>query len=108
MRLAAALATVGLVMLAAPPARAQEAGDAAAGAALARTWCSECHLVDRRQVRGNDAVPPFAAIAAMPSTTSMSLRAFLTTPHGRMPDLRLSRGEIDDVVAYILSLQPPR
>ena len=41
----------------------------------------------------------------MKSTTPMSLRAFLQTPHSRMPDLRLSRDEIDNLTAYILSLR---
>jgi hypothetical protein len=44
----------------------------------------------------------------MSSTTNLSLRAFLLTPHRRMPDLAPSRGQIDDVVACILSLQPAR
>ena len=52
-----------------------------------------------------DAVPSFRAIAAMPSTTALSLRVFLQTPHGRMPDFALSRNETDDVIAYILSLR---
>ena len=54
-----------------------------------------------------DAAPPFPAIARMPSTTEMSLRAFLQTPHARMPDYRLSTPELDGVVAYILSLRGP-
>ncbi len=35
----------------------------------------------------------------------MSLRVFLQSPHARMPDLHLSRDEIADVSAYILSLR---
>jgi mono/diheme cytochrome c family protein len=50
--------------------------------------------------------PGFAAIAAMKSTTELSLQAFLQTPHDHMPDWRLSRQQIDDVVAYIMSLRP--
>ncbi len=41
----------------------------------------------------------------MPSTTSMSLRVFLQSPHGNMPDYRLTREQMDDVVAYLLSLR---
>jgi hypothetical protein len=33
------------------------------------------------------------------------LRAFLTHPHGQMPDLSLTRSEIDDLIAYIESLR---
>jgi len=33
------------------------------------------------------------------------LRAFLTRPHGAMPDLALTRAEIDDLIAYIETLR---
>lgn len=88
------------------PARAQETGDSAAGQRLAAKWCSECHVIGPAQQRGTRyGAPPFEAIARMSSTTPMALRVFLQTPHSRMPDLHLSRGEIDDFVSYILSLR---
>lgn len=87
--------------LLAPAASAQ---DAAAGQRLARRWCSACHEIGRAPVH-NDVSPSFAAIARMPSTTAMSLNAFLSTPHHRMPDYSLTRQEIKDVSAYILSLK---
>ena len=88
----------------AQPAAQQER--MAFGRVVAESWCANCHVVGR-QAQGpvGDAAPPFAAIARMPSTTEMSLRAFLQTPHGRMPDYRLSTPELDGVVAYILSLR---
>jgi mono/diheme cytochrome c family protein len=85
---------------------AQEVGDAAAGQNLAETWCSTCHVVAPRPQRGaSTGAPTFTAIARMKSTTPLSLRAFLQTPHSLMPDLHLSRDEIDDLTAYILSLR---
>ncbi|MBX9701972.1 MAG: hypothetical protein K2X74_21230, partial [Acetobacteraceae bacterium] len=61
-----------------PRAEAQTAAQAqrlAFGKVVAESWCANCHVVGR-QARGPvaDAAPPFAAIAAMPSTTEMSLR----------------------------------
>ena len=56
-------------------------------------------------LHASDAVPTFPAVARMPSTTGMSLHAFLLTPHARMPDIQMSRGQIDDITAYILSLR---
>ena len=53
----------------------------------------------------SDAVPTFPGVARMPSTTATSLRAFLQTPHHRMPDFRLSRTEVEDLIAYMLSLR---
>jgi mono/diheme cytochrome c family protein len=73
---------------------------------LAKTWCSTCHVVTPSAKTGTSTgVPTFAAVAALPSTTPISLRAFLQTPHARMPDLHLSRDETDDLIAYILSLR---
>lgn len=81
------------------------AADLADGKALAEKWCSHCHLTGPGQKRAGDAAPTFTSIARMPSTTEMSLKAFLQTPHVRMPDYQLSRAEIDDLTAYILSLR---
>jgi len=85
---------------------AQERGDAKAGRTLAETWCSSCHVVVPAPPSGTSTgAPTFAAIARMPSMTQESLRTFLQTPHGRMPDLHLSTGELDNLTAYIISLQ---
>jgi mono/diheme cytochrome c family protein len=85
---------------------AQNAGDASAGRELTKTWCDSCHMVDPAEQRGvSNGAPPFAAIAGLKSTTFMGLEVFLQTPHGRMPDLQLSRDQIDNVAAYILSLR---
>jgi mono/diheme cytochrome c family protein len=100
-------ALIAVLTLAAAPALAQpEPGDARAGQRLAATWCANCHQVaPGGPGPSTDAASPFAAIAAMPSTTSMSLRVFLQTPHANMPDYRLTREQMDDVVAYLLSLR---
>ena len=81
-------------------------GDPDAGRALALRDCASCHLVASGQGGpAVDGVPSFAAIARMPSTTELSLRAFMRTPHPPMPDLALTRRDMDDVVSYILSLR---
>ena len=73
---------------------------------LAERWCSSCHVLGPASSSGtSNGAPTFAGIARMSSTTPLSLRAFLQTPHARMPDLHLSQDEIDDVAAYILSLR---
>lgn len=81
-------------------------GDPAAGLGYARAICADCHDVEREW---DDLAafygPPFVDIAAMPSTTELSLRVFLRTPHENMPNLILSDHDRDDVIAYILSLK---
>lgn len=101
------LAILMLFASAAMPALAQtEPGDPAAGLRLAATWCANCHQVaPGGPGPSSDAAPAFQAIARMPSTTSMALRAFLQTPHPNMPNYHLTREELDDLVAYLLSLQ---
>ena len=87
-------------------AGAQQEGDPARGRRLAETWCSGCHVIGPGASGPVvDATPTFPSIARMPSATGMSLRAFLLTPHSRMPDIQMSREQTDDVVAYILSLR---
>ena len=67
---------------------------------IALRRCAHCHAVTpNAPPPTGDAAPPFAAVAAMPSTTEMSLRVFLGTPHVDMPDYQLSRTETDGLVA---------
>lgn len=83
------------------PAAAQDLEN---GHQIARRWCSGCHEIGNAPVH-NDVSPPFTTIARMPSTTELSLHAFLSTPHKRMPDYSLTRQEIADISAYIVSLK---
>lgn len=81
------------------------AADVAAGRALAEKWCSNCHIISGTR-QATDAAPPFAVIAADPAKTGEDLRVWLSSPHSAMPEMPLSRREIDDVVAYIRSQAP--
>jgi mono/diheme cytochrome c family protein len=93
-------------LLAAVSARAQDLEN---GKQIARVWCSNCHLIDREERKvTRDAVPTFSSIAHAKSTTEESLATFLSMPHGGMPDLTLSRAQIQDLCAYILSLRKSR
>ncbi len=80
------------------------AGDPANGLLLARSWCTACHLVEPGG-KASDAAPPFGSIALDPATTPERLHNWLAKPHPPMPDLKLSRDEEDDILAYILSLK---
>ena len=91
--------------LAAVPAAAR--ADAAAGGQLAQRWCASCHAI------GGDSPPPASLQQGPPTFRSIAdsgktrdqLSTFLTRPHGQMPDLALSRAEIDDLVDYIETLR---
>ncbi len=93
-----------LVVSAVGSAGFARAADSAEGHRLARQWCATCHIV-APGTGGSDAAPPFESVANRPSITEAGLRAWLTDPHPPMPNLILSRAEIDAIVAYIKSLR---
>ncbi|MDH3595147.1 MAG: cytochrome c [Rhodospirillales bacterium] len=76
--------------------------DAQTGRQLAERWCSGCHVVEADSCV--DQTPSFETIARDPSKTSERLRAWLMTPHSTMPDLTLSRSEVEAIIAYLKSL----
>ena len=79
------------------------AADAENGLKISRQWCAACHVVAADQTSASVDVPTFADIARR-KTEKKPLAAFLAEPHGKMPNMSLSRAEIDDIVAYIRSL----
>ena len=97
--LVAALASFGCAL------PAQAGGDVARGAAIAKRWCVNCHVVSAEQKSAKVDVPTFADIARR-RPDDRAISRFLVDPHPPMPNLNLTRQEIDDVVSYIRSLDP--
>jgi cytochrome c len=95
MRVVVAMAMVAGLLLASEA----RAGDAATGAGLTQRWCSGCHVIGSSS-HGQDAAPTLPR----PDRDRSWLRGWLTAPHPPMPDLHLSRQEIDDIIAYLSSL----
>ena len=81
---------------------------------LALALCSVCHIAAPDQI-GTPTMSspglPFRTIANSPTVTAAVLRGFLltthstTTPPFTMPNPRLSKRQLDAVIAYILSLR---
>ena len=77
---------------------------AAKGSQLAQQWCASCHVTSASRTGNVQEGPPsFRTIAG--SRTADQLRAFLSHPHGAMPDLSLTRAEIDDLIGYIETIR---
>ena len=98
-----AVLLVSLVLAAATahPTRA----DATKGSQLAQVWCANCHVIDSKPNGAVAQGPPSFPTISRSGMTADQLRAFLSHPHGAMPDLALSRAEIDDLIGYIETLR---
>jgi mono/diheme cytochrome c family protein len=90
-------------------ALAQVGADAAKGRALAHQLCAGCHIVAKEAASSAVPadVPSFAAIARKPGQTAEAVAGRIVVPHPPMPDIQLTRGEIANLAAYILSLKQP-
>lgn len=79
--------------------------DAQKGGQLARQWCAHCHVIGGTPAGDVAQGPPSFPTIARGEVTADQLRAFLSHPHGAMPDLALTRAEIDDLIGYIETLR---
>jgi mono/diheme cytochrome c family protein len=86
-------------------ASAQQAGDPGAGAAYAKQVCAKCHAIDRTGISPEPSAPPFRDVANTPGMTATALSVWLTTSHPTMPNIVVERDDLDNVIAFILSLK---
>ena len=87
--------------------RAQEAGDPQIGLTFALANCSECHNVrDTDNKSPNASAPNFASVAKSPGMTGRALAVWLQTSHPTMPNFLIAAEDRNNVIAYIMSLQP--
>ena len=93
-----------LTLLAAGLLPAAARADAAAGERLAQRWCANCHVIDGGGAATVPQGPPsFRTVARR--LNPGQLRAVLSHPHPPMPDLALTRAEINDLIAYLETLK---
>ena len=81
------------------------AADVVRGAQLAQQWCASCHVIGDASARTIQQGPPSFRAVARGGLAADQLRAFLSHPHGSMPDLSLTRAEMDDLIAYTGTLR---
>jgi mono/diheme cytochrome c family protein len=94
-------------LLAAPAAvHAQEVGDQEAGHAYAKKVCAECHAVERgEKLSPYIDLPSFQTVADSPGMTERALAVWLQNPHPNMPNFILPQADMDNVIAYIMTLK---
>jgi mono/diheme cytochrome c family protein len=94
------------------PARAGTPDLVAAGRNFAGRVCGACHVLTRDELPVlSPPGPSFAVLAQRPSLTEPALREFLGSnhrglgPHEAMPNPRLVDYQIDEIVAFMMSLK---
>lgn len=90
------------------------ADQVAAGRNFASRVCGACHVVTQQRDELPLLAPPgpsFAVLAQRPSLTEQGLREFLASnhrgmgPHEAMPNPRLADYQIEEIVAFMMSLK---
>ena len=89
-------------MIVASPADAADA--LSRGQSLTEQICVTCHITPGAR-SGSDIVAPLNEVVNERRKSKSALRAFLTAPHGAMPDVHLTRRQIDDLIVYLESLR---
>lgn len=100
-----AFAATAASILAAGSAEAQPS--AARGHALALKDCAMCHAAGREGDSPNAQAPPFRDLHKRYPVENLAeaLAEGIVTGHPQMPELRLTPPEIDDLIAYLRTLQ---
>ena len=98
----AAIGAFGLVLHAATDVHSEPYS----GRESAQKICGECHAVLPEDKKSpNAAATSFEKIANNPFWTRSALIVWFQTPHPTMPNLILDDEELENVIAYILSLK---
>lgn len=82
-------------------------GDATSGQALAKRLCSNCHIIGDEAAAATISadVPSFKSIANLPDQSPERIAGRIVVPHPPMPQIEVTRNEIRDLAAYIMSLK---
>ena len=90
----------------APIVYAAEVGDAQRGHVYAKKVCAKCHAVEAGDMFSPTMIAPtFTAVADTPGMNERALLVwFQSSDHATMPNLMPARGDLDDVIAYIIDL----
>jgi len=78
------------------------------GKDLAQRLCSNCHLVSAgQQEQANADIPSFHEIANKEGQTQGTIMAHIVLPKHPMPTIPLTKSELADLAAYIMTLRDP-
>ncbi len=89
------------------PSAAWASGDVAAGEKLAEVHCSRCHAIGNQGASLLEGAPPFRDLKLRYPIEDLAeaLAEGMVTAHPQMPVFTFSPEEIDDLLAYLDSLE---
>jgi mono/diheme cytochrome c family protein len=104
-----AVAALAFAALAAQPSLAQQ-GRVQRGQTFAQTHCAGCHAIGRTGESPLAIAPPFRTLHARYRVEDLAeaMAEGLTTGHPTMPEFVLDPAQINDLIAYLRSLEPAR
>ncbi|MCS6890755.1 MAG: cytochrome c [Rhodovarius sp.] len=105
-RWAAGLVCAGLLAFGSMPAAGQD-GSAAAGRAFAERHCARCHAIGRTGASPQPAAPPLRELHRRYPVEQLA-EAFaegVVTGHAGMPEFQLEVAQINDLLAFLRSLE---
>jgi mono/diheme cytochrome c family protein len=79
-------------------------GNSEAGRQLVLRSCSSCHALES-STTATDAAPPFSDVAKANKERPEWIRFWLMDPHPPMPRIALSRQQIENIIAYLDTIQ---
>lgn len=85
-----------------------ELGDKDKGHAYAQKFCADCHPVEKDENVLFGDVPSFQEVADSEGMSPRALAVWLRTSHPNMPDFIIPPDDIDNIIAYIMSLRTPK
>jgi mono/diheme cytochrome c family protein len=96
-----------LLLLAVAPAGAQDTADIMAGKELAELHCSRCHAVGNEGASLLEGAPPLRDLKLRYPIEDLAeaLAEGIVTAHPQMPVFTFSPEQIDDLLAYLDSLE---
>lgn len=103
-RLLPALLAASTLLAAVTLAAAADEGDAKAGLDYAKLYCSSCHGIADEDSPLPEA-PRFDDVAHQSGMTPTALQVWLQTSHPTMPNIVVAPKDMQNVIAYILSLK---
>ena len=92
------------------PAEPARTGNAAEGLRIAEIHCAHCHAIGEQGESTHPLAPPFRTLSRHYPVNSLE-EAFaegILVGHRDMPEFRLEPRQIDDLIAYLNSVQEQR